>query len=318
LTYFLITLLEQESLIMTKPSLLVLAAGVGSRYGGLKQLDTFGPHGETIIDYSIYDAIRSGFGKIVFVIRKDIEEAFKEKLSKKYESQIDVRYVFQELDAIPEGFSVPSGRKKPWGTGHAILVAKNEIQEPFGVINGDDFYGSHSFQVMCDYLSKAQDTPEYLDYSMVGYVLRNTLSDYGSVSRGVCTADECNNLKSVVEYTNIERNGSAARYTAEDGTVSNLSGDETVSMNMWGFTPSLFGFLDEQFISFLQKHGNEMKSEFFIPTVINDLIHRHLARVRINKTHACWFGVTYPEDKKTVISSIQSLINQGIYPEKLW
>ena len=302
---------------MSKPSLLILAAGVGSRYGGLKQLDTFGPNGETIIDYSIYDAIRAGFGKLVFIIRKDIEKPFRENLGKKIESRIPVEYCFQELDRLPDGFQIPAGRKKPWGTGHAILVGKSAIHEPFGVINGDDFYGANSFRVLHDFLKNAKDTDQ-ADYSMVGFTLRNTLSEHGSVSRGVCYADEKGNLKNAVEFTKIEKDGPKAKFTDDKGTVQPLSGDEIVSMNMWGFTPSLFGHLETQFVDFLKSHGNELKSEYFIPTVVNNLISTQRARVKIAHTPDSWFGVTYPEDKQSVIKSIAELIQQGVYPAKLW
>lgn len=300
-----------------KPTLLILAAGVGSRYGGLKQLDKFGPGGETIIDYSVFDAIRAGFGKLVFIIRKDIEAPFREHIGSKYSSKIQVEYCFQELDCLPEGFSVPEGRKKPWGTGHAILVGAPAIQEPFGVINGDDYYGAQSFQILADALRKAQDGSR-ADYSMVGFTLRNTLSDFGSVSRGVCSLDEEGNLAKVVEHTQIEREGRGAKYTSEDNFVKQMTGDEIVSMNMWGFTPSIFKHLESQFIDFLKAHGQEMKSEYFIPSVVSHLIETHRADVKVNKTPDSWFGVTYPEDKEMVVNSIRRLINTGIYPEKLW
>ncbi len=300
-----------------KPTLLVLAAGMGSRYGGLKQLDQVGPNGETIIDYSIFDAIRAGFGKVVFVIRRDIEDAFKSAVGSRYSDKIRVEYAFQQLDALPEGFSVPAGRSKPWGTGHAVLVAKDLINEPFAVINGDDFYGRQGFQLLADYLSTAQDD-ELADYCMCGFIMRNTLSDNGSVSRGVCTLDSDGNLKEVVEHTKIERNGSGGRSFLPDGSTVDFNGDEIVSMNMWGFTPSLFDNMDEMFVEFLKEHGNEPKSEFFIPLVADTLIKAGKAAVKVMKSNDNWFGITYREDKPQVIASIRQLIADGIYPEQLF
>jgi dTDP-glucose pyrophosphorylase len=300
-----------------KPTLLVLAAGMGSRYGGLKQLDQVGPSGETIIDYSIFDAIRAGFGKVVFIIRRDIEKAFKEAIGSRYEGKIKVDYAFQQLDALPEGFSVPEGREKPWGTGHAVFCAKDLINEPFAVINGDDFYGRDGFKLLADYLYNAEDG-EKADFSMCGFIMRNTLSDNGSVSRGVCEVNSDGNLSQVVEHTKIERNGKAAKSFIEDGTVIDFTGDEIVSMNMWGFTPSLFGYMENMFIDFLKERGNEMKSEFFIPLVADTLIKQGKADVKVMTSKDEWFGITYREDKPAVVASIKELVEQAIYPEKLF
>ena len=300
-----------------KPTLLVLAAGMGSRYGGLKQLDQVGPSGETIIDYSIFDAIRAGFGKVVFVIRRDIETAFKDAVGSRYAGKIAVDYAFQQLDALPEGFEIPAGREKPWGTGHAVLVAKDVINEPFAVINGDDFYGRAGFQLLADYLSKALDGAK-ADYCMCGFVMRNTLSDNGTVSRGICTIDCDDNLSEVVEHTTIERNGNAAKSLMNNGSKVDFTGDEIVSMNMWGFTPSLFDNMTEMFTEFLREQGNEMKSEFFIPLVADKLIKQNKATVKVMKSSDEWFGITYREDKPQVVASIQALVEQGEYPAKLF
>jgi len=290
---------------------------MGSRYGGLKQLDQVGPSGETIIDYSIFDAIRAGFGKVVFVIRRDIEEAFKTAVGSRYEGKIAVDYAFQQIDALPEGFSVPEGREKPWGTGHAVYVAKELINEPFAVINGDDFYGRDGFQLLADYLTGAKDGKK-ADFSMCGFIMRNTLSDNGSVSRGVCEVDSAGNLTEVVEHTKIERSGKAAKSFMENGSIIDFTGDEIVSMNMWGFTPSLFDYMDDVFVEFLKEHGQEMKSEFFIPLVADTLIKQGEAAVKVMTSEDEWFGITYREDKPAVVASIKKLVKQGVYPNKLF
>jgi len=293
--------------------LLVLAAGIGSRYGGLKQIDPVGPNGETIIDYSIYDALRAGFGKLVFVIRRDIETAFRETIGARFESRIPVAYVFQELDKLPPGFSLPPGRKKPWGTGHAILMGDEAIREPFGVINADDFYGMTSFQLLARQLES--DTT---DYTMVGFVLRNTLSEFGSVARGLCRANADGFLQTVTELTKIEPDASAARHTDAAGQVHPLTGDEIVSMNMWGFSPSIFEHLRREFAAFLRAHPGDQKTEFFIPSAVNTLINTGRERLKVLRTPDSWFGVTYREDRPRVTASVRRLIEQGRYPEQLW
>ena len=300
-----------------KPALVVLAAGIGSRYGGLKQIDPVGPSSESIIDYSIFDAIRAGFGKIVFIIRKEIEVAFKESIGDKFKKLVQVEYVYQELNAgLPTGFSVPKDRVKPWGTGHAILMAKEVVDGPFAVINSDDFYGESAFQLISTYLSKAKDT-QYLDYSMVGFILKNTLSEFGSVSRGVCTCDSDDNLIDIVERTDIRKEDNKISYV--DGDTSYLfSGEEIVSMNMWGFTPSIFEYLEDMFRDFLEKQGGELKSEFFIPFVVDELIKNDVAKVKVLKSFDSWFGITYKDDKPHVIENIKRLVDQGVYPAKLY
>ncbi len=298
-----------------KPTLLVLAAGMGSRYGGLKQLDQVGPSGETIIDYSIYDAIRAGFGKIVFIIRHDIEEPFKASIGKRYESKIAIEYAFQELNKLPDGFNVPPQRQKPWGTGHAVLCARDVINEPFAVINADDFYGANGYQLLADCLGQAKDGAKAA-YCMCGFILRNTLSDNGTVSRGICKITG-GYLTSVTEMTKIERNGNAAR-NIEDGASCDLTGDEIASMNMWGFTPSLFGHLERLFIEFLKASGQKEKSEFYIPSVADTLIKEGKAEVKVMESQDSWFGITYREDKDNVVNSIRALVAKGIYPNKLF
>jgi len=297
---------------MKNLTLLVLAAGMGSRYGGLKQIDPVGPNGETIIDYSIFDAQRAGFNKLVFVIRRDIEKQFREIVGSRFEDKIAVEYVFQELDRLPPGFSVPPGRTKPWGTGQAILMAADVIREPFAAINADDFYGAPSFQVLADHLRRGGD-----DYAMVGFILRNTLSEFGSVARGVCRANGEGCLESVTEMIGIEKDGDGARYKDTNGNVTRLTGDELVSMNMWGFTPTLFSHLREQFTAFLKARGDEQKSEFYIPGAVNDLVAAQCARVKVLRSTASWFGVTYREDRPFVMDGIGRLVAGGKYPQKL-
>jgi len=296
-----------------KSGLLVLAAGIGSRYGCLKQIDPVGPNGETIIDYSIYDAIRAGFDKLVFVIRRDIEEPFKETIGRRLEKRIAIEYVFQEQDALPAGFTVPPSRKKPWGTGHAILMAANVIREPFAAINADDFYGRNSFQLLGHHLQSRSP-----DYAMVGFVLRNTLSAFGSVARGVCRTSPDGFLESVTELTNIEEDGAAAKYTDANGQVHPLTGAEIVSLNMWGFTPTIFRHLSLKLVAFLQQHGQDEEAEFFVPTVANDLVASEHVRLKVLRTPDSWFGMTYRKDRPRVIESVRQLIARGDYPERLW
>jgi len=297
-------------------SLLILAAGMGSRFGGLKQIDPVGPHGETIIDYSIYDAARSGFGKVVFVIRRDIEKDFKNAVGNKYASKMAVEYLFQELDILPDGYEVPVNREKPWGTGHAILMAKKMIKGPFGVINGDDFYGRSAFVVLADFLSQTKDDHKS-PYGMVGYQLANTLSQNGSVSRGICHSDSDGFLFNMAEVHDIQISDEIIVCSSENG-IPILSGDETVSMNMWGFTPSVFDYLEYHFVNFLKERGSELKSECYIPFVIDTMIKTEQAAVKVLSCDAEWFGVTYKEDKVSVQDSISRLVNAGFYPAPLW
>lgn len=297
-----------------KPTLVILAAGMGSRYGGLKQLDEVGPNGEAIIDYSLFDAIRAGFGKVVFIIRRDFEVAFKERFSANLEGKIEVEYVYQELTDLPEGFSVPKGREKPWGTGHAIRAARTAANTPFIAINADDFYGAEAYQTCAKFLTT--DVSENL-YSMVGYRLDNTLSEHGSVSRGVCVTDKNNNLVDIEERTKISKTKNGIEYLNGDQSIQ-MVGDETVSMNFWGFHPSLFKHLEEGFIDFLKNEGQEMKSEFFIPFHVDDLIKANKVSAKVLTSDATWFGVTYKEDKPMVIAQLNKLIAQGKYPNKLW
>ena len=298
---------------MTKPTLLVLAAGMGSRYGGLKQIDPVGPAGETIIDYSIYDALRAGFGKLVFVIRKDIEEQFREIVGARFEKHAPVEYVFQELDKLPVPYTLPAGRTKPWGTTHAILMAEGVVKEPFAAINADDFYGQQAYKTLAQHLTSG--TP---DYAMVGFILKNTLSDHGTVARGVSRVDGNNYLTHIVEMMKIERDGSGAKNTEADGKITRLTGDEAVSMNFWGFTPALFPQLRVEFEKFLKQAGGEQKSECYIPATVGDLVTSGQAKCKVLRSSDSWFGVTYREDRPQVVESIRQLIAQGKYPEKLW
>tara|TARA_Y100000741_G_scaffold1604_1_gene1348 strand:- start:55 stop:939 length:885 start_codon:yes stop_codon:yes gene_type:complete len=290
-------------------TLLVMAAGMGSRYGGLKQLDAVGPSDETIIDFSVYDAIRAGYNKVVFIIREDFEKQFKEKISNKYEDKIKVEIVYQDLHDLPNSFSCPKDRSKPWGTGHAILAARNVISEPFAAINGDDFYGRESFKIISDHYSSMNS-----GFAMAAFQLDKTLSDYGSVSRGICEQN-LNQLVTVVETHGIKK--SSAGNIECDRDIS-LLGNELVSMNMWGFMPSIFDHLEKMFNEFLDENISDLKSEFLIPSVVNDLIEKNIEKVQVLKTKSTWFGVTYVEDKPFVKNQIKELIQTGIYPEKLF
>ena len=300
-----------------KPTLLILAAGIGSRYGSLKQLDTIGPSGETIIDYSIYDAIRAGFGKVVFVIKKNIAREFNEVFIEKLKGRIVADYVFQEIDRVPEGVVYPKEREKPWGTGHAVMMAAEKIHEPFAVINADDFYGRGSFQAIADFYKEWTPQKGNL-FCMVGYELGRTLSEHGSVSRGVCKADGCAFLLGVTERTRIERDPGGIAYTDESEKSFYLDERTTVSMNFWGFTPSFFGHLESGFLDFIKDNATSAKAEFYIPTVINDLIRGKEATVRILPCSDQWFGMTYREDRDIVVSKISELVKAGVYPASLW
>ena len=300
-----------------KPTLLILAAGIGSRYGGLKQIDQVGPSGEAIIDYSIYDAIRAGFEKVSFIIRKDIEQEFREVFDGKLSGRIQTEYIFQELDMVPEGISYSPKRVKPWGTAHAVWVAKQYIKEPFVVINADDFYGAGSFQTMAAYLEQ-DNIVNTSNYSMVGYQVRHTLSDYGSVTRGVCEADEDDFMKAVVERTDILKEGAKIYYIEDEEGKVPLTGNEPVSMNFWGFTPTIFNHFEKAFKEFIRTSADQIKRELYIPTVVNDLVARKLATVKILPSRDQWFGVTYREDKPVAVGHIRRLVEEGVYPDKLW
>ncbi len=301
---------------MVKPTLLVLAAGMGSRYGSLKQMDGVGPNGEAIIDYSIYDAIRAGFGKVLFVIRHSFAKEFAEMFNReRFGGRIEVEYVYQELDCLPEGFSVPEGRQKPWGTNHAVMMAAGVIREPFAVVNADDFYGREGFEVIGRYLASLEGSRN--EYCMVGYEVSKTLSENGTVSRGVCEVDSEGCLAGMVERTKIER---------VDGTIVFHEGDEDtplaentpVSMNLFGFTPDYFEYSDSYFRQFLMENGADIKAEFYIPLMVNKLIGDSTARMRVLNTASQWFGVTYKEDRPQLVSKIEALIADGVYPRNLW
>lgn len=300
-----------------KPTLFVLAAGMGSRYGGLKQLDGLGPNGETIMDYSIFDAIRGGFGKIVFVIRKDFEEDFRKKIISKYENHIPVEVVFQSIDKLPEGFICPAERVKPWGTNHAVLMGKEVIREPFAVINADDFYGRDSFAVIGKFLSELPEGAKNT-YCMVGFRVGNTLSESGTVARGICSTDENRHLTTVVERTEIMRINGVVSYKDENGEWVGIEDNTPVSMNMWGFTPDYFNYSEEYFIDFLKENIDKPKAEYYIPLMVNKLINDGTATVEVLDTTSRWFGVTYAADRQGVVDKLQALADSGEYPSKLF
>ena len=297
------------------PTLLVLAAGIGSRYGGLKQMDPMGPSGELLIDYSVYDALRAGFGKLVFIIRPEIEADFRQLIARRFEGRVPIEYVSQQLTDLPAGMVPPPDRKKPWGTGHAILRAAEAVQEPFCVINGDDYYGPDAYRLMADLL-RQPGAPG--DYGMVAYTLRNTLSEHGSVARGVCRVSPAGELQQVTERTAIEKAGTGARFRDEQGAWQALTGEELVSLNFWGFRPDVFAHLARHFRLFLQQRGHDLKAEYFIPTVVDTLIQAGQARVAVRCSADRWFGVTYPQDKAAVQAALRELIAAGTYPVRLW
>lgn len=303
----------------TPLTLVVLAAGMGSRYGGLKQLDPVGPHDEVILDYSVYDAMAAGVEHVVFVIRKDFEDAFRTTLGQRFEKRLAVDYAFQQLDDLPEGHAVPTGRTKPWGTGHAILAARHVVKHPFMVINADDFYGRQSYQSLADHLRAVESaTNDREPVSMVGFPLRNTLSEHGTVARGVCQCDTEMNLESVEEITSIAKTTEGAAYTGPDGKSVPLTGNELVSMNMWGFLPSFYPLLEERFRTFMESNASSEKAEFYIPFAVDELIHAQRATTKVLTTSSQWFGVTYQEDKPVVVKALQSLAEEGVYPAPLW
>lgn len=300
-----------------KLALVVLAAGMGSRYGGLKQVDPVGPAGEVVIDYSIYDALSAGFAKLVFVIRRDIESEFRKTIGARFEDRCEVRYGFQELDCLPTGFNVPEGRAKPWGTGHAVLVAGPVLEEPFAVINADDFYGRSGFRALAGHLGGVRNVAA--EFALAGFVLRNTLSEHGSVARGVCSVSPDGMLKGVTEMTGIspDRRGGAVNVT-EDGLKQQLTGNELVSMNMWGFTPALLPGLEQGFKEFLTTQEGQPKSEFYLPAAVDAMVKAGQATVRVLPSPDQWFGITYREDKPRVTASIRRLVEEGAYPSPLW
>jgi UTP-glucose-1-phosphate uridylyltransferase len=299
-----------------KRTLLVLAAGLGTRYGGLKQIDEVGPHGQTLIDYSVYDAVRVGFERIVFVIRHYFEDAFREKVSSKFDRFVETAYAYQETDAYLNGFASVESREKPWGTGHAILVSRDVIHGPFAVMNADDYYGINALRAILGFVTAEHASSD--DHAMVGYVLENTLSEYGAVCRGVCECDAETFLKTIVERREVRKTAEGASCADEDGTIHTLTGDELVSMNLWGFQPSIFDHLQAQFEQFLKDHGTSTSAEFLLPSVVNDLIHTCDAAVKVLRTEDSWFGVTYRQDKPIASRCIQKLTDEGLYPEKLW
>ena len=304
---------------MSKPALVVMAAGMGSRYGGLKQLDPIGPHGEIILDYSVYDALRAGYERIVFVIKEQIEDAFRDKVGRTIEKHCDTAYVFQHLADVPEGYALPPDRVKPWGTAHAAMSARRVVDVPLAVINADDFYGRSSFQVLGDYLRTARDVDGVYDCCMVGFRLDNTLTDHGHVARGVCTVDERGHLLGVRERTRIQRFGDSARYTEDGDTWIEIPGETTVSLNMWGFTPSLFAELEARFLPFLEGNAdNILKAEYFLPEAVGGLVREGKATVKVLTTDERWFGVTYKADKPMVEQAVRELVRRGVYPENLW
>ena len=304
---------------MKKPVLVIMAAGMGSRYGGLKQLDPVDNDGHIIMDFSMYDAKRAGFEKVVFIIKHEIEEEFKEHVGKRMEKYMDVAYAYQNIDNIPEGYEVPEGRVKPWGTAHAVYSCMDEIDGPFAVINADDYYGVEAFKLIYDYLSTHADDDKYR-YTMVGYHLANTVTDNGYVSRGVCETNENGELISVTERTRIEKYNGGVAYTEDDGnTWVQVPDDTTVSMNMWGITPEFFEILKTGFDEFLEKtESTDLKAEYLLPTMIGDLLSDGKLEVKVLQSHDQWFGVTYKEDKESVTAALRGLIEKGVYPSKLF
>ena len=300
-----------------KPTLLILAAGMGSRYGSMKQIEGFGPSGETITDYSIYDAIRAGFGKIIFVISPKMEEEFVSSYVKKFPASLEVDYVVQGVQTIPEGIEISADRVKPWGTAHAVLMAKSKINEPFAVINADDFYGRTAYSIIADYLINTNEK-ELSEFCLAGYPINNTLSKYGTVSRGVCQMDENSFLSDIQERTSIERKGEEIIYIDENGNSHPISEDSMVSMNLFGFTPSFFEKMEEHFVEFLKQNVNNLKAEIYLPVVVQRMIDENTARTKVLRTDEQWFGVTYKEDRPHVLQMITELVSQGVYPNNLW
>jgi dTDP-glucose pyrophosphorylase len=296
-----------------KPTLVIMAAGMGSRYGGLKQMDPVGPNGETLLEYSVYDALRAGFGKVVFIIRRDFADEFKAAVGARFEGKIPVDYAYQELENLPAGFSLPEGRTKPWGTGQAVLSCRDLVNGPFAVQNADDFYGAEAYRILADELSQMPESGS----CMVGYSVRNTLSPHGSVARGICTTSD-GYLSGIVERFGIETNAAGTIQYVADGQAVDMTGDETCSMNFWGFTPAFFQTLEEKFIAFLKEKGLELKSEWYIPDIIDEMINSGQTRVKVLSSEGRWFGVTYPQDKPSVVACLKAMHDEGRYPESLW
>ena len=304
---------------MSQPALVVMAAGIGSRYGGLKQIEPIGPNGEVMLDYSIYDARQAGFGKIIFIISKEIRDVFQNRFDQTIGKNCEITYVYQELDDLPDDWTVPAGRKKPWGTGQAVLSCQGVVDLPFGVINADDFYGRSAYESLCTYLNRARDQYSGNDFCMVGYNLENTLTEHGHVARGVCKIDQEGYLVEVHERTRIEKVNGLVMYTEDGETWIEIPGDSVVSMNMWGFTPQLFPELENRFLHFLRsKEGELSKSEFFLPDVVNQLLDEDKAAVKVLPSNERWFGVTYKGDMDRVKQAVRKLIEKGVYPEPLW
>jgi dTDP-glucose pyrophosphorylase len=304
---------------MSKPDLIVMAAGIGSRYGGLKQIEPIGPDGEIILDYSVFDALQAGFGKVIFVINKQIERAFRERIDQSIGKHCEIAYAYQELDNLAVGFDIPLNRKKPWGTAHAVLSCKDLVDTPFAVINADDFYGQTAFQDLTSYLKNARDKKGFYDFCMVGYLLKNTLTDHGYVARGICKVDQEDRLIEVRERTRIQKFNGNVKFTENGETWIELPGDSLVSLNLWGFTPIFLAELEERFSRFLaENRGNLLAAEYFLPEVVNQLLDENKATVQVLRTQERWFGVTYQEDKIRVKNAVRELIQKGIYPRKLW
>ncbi len=300
-----------------KPTLVIMAAGIGSRYGGCKQIDPVGPAGEIIIDYSVYDALRAGFGKLVMIVNRTIEAEFRTHVGQRFESQIDTHYVVQDINALPEPFVAPADRIKPWGTGHAVLACRGQVNEPFAVINADDFYGPTTYAVLAEHLATLQDL-DAPTYALVAFRLGNTLSDHGTVARGICKVSEDGHLQTVRECRKIERCGSGGRMREENRTTAEFTGDEPTSMNFWGFTPRLFEQLQEQFVPFLENHGKDLEAEFLLPVIIDEIIGGSRAQLTVLHSRERWHGVTYQPDKPLLVAAVQGLVDEGAYPANLW
>jgi len=303
---------------MANPALLILAAGLGRRYGGLKQMDPVGPAGEVVLDYSVFDAVRAGFSKVVFVLHRDFEAVFRERVGRRFESRLEVRYVFQELARLPGDRPVPAGRAKPWGTGHAVWCAAGEIREPFAVINADDFYGADSFRQLGRFLTGVKDVTTTVAGCMIGFKLAHTLSEFGTVARGICQVDARGRLQSVEECTALERESRGARLTSADGSTRRFTGAEIVSLNCWGFSPAVFSPLERRLAAFLDERGRDLKAEFFLPSAVAAMISNGEATVDVLPTESAWFGITYREDHPRVVSALAALVRAGKYPRRLW